>query len=63
MLLRLYGMGLDIRTIENYEWEGIWKEAAVACFHVLSQNLPGGTEEHHYGHQYSRSLSEIWTVL
>jgi hypothetical protein len=31
----------------NDELERIWKEAAVAKVKVLSQHLPGGTEESH----------------
>jgi hypothetical protein len=29
------------------EIERMWKEAVVACFKVISQYLPGGTEENH----------------
>jgi hypothetical protein len=29
----------------NVELRRIWKEAIVACFQVLSQLFPGGTEE------------------
>jgi hypothetical protein len=29
------------------EWGKIWKEVVIACFKVLSEHLPGGTEENH----------------
>jgi hypothetical protein len=31
----------------NYELRRIWKKTVVACFKVLSQYKPGGTEENH----------------
>jgi hypothetical protein len=31
----------------NHEFERMWKKAVVACFKVLSQPSPGGTEENH----------------
>jgi hypothetical protein len=31
----------------NNEFETIWKEIAMACFNVLSNNLPGGTDKNH----------------
>jgi hypothetical protein len=35
----------NVRTIENSELEGTWKEAVVNYFVGLSSHLPGGTEE------------------
>jgi hypothetical protein len=29
----------------NKELEGTWKEAVMACFKILYQHLPAGTEE------------------
>jgi hypothetical protein len=31
----------------NNDLERMWKEAAVGCFKVLSQHMPGKTEENH----------------
>jgi hypothetical protein len=43
----------------NDELEGMWKEAAVAWFKVLSRNLAGKTEENHKNpRQDSRSLGQ-----
>jgi hypothetical protein len=42
----------------NDEWEKIWKEVIVV-FEVLSQYLPGRTEEGHEKPQDSRSRGRI----
>jgi hypothetical protein len=41
--------------IVNDELERMWKEVVVACFKVLPQHLPEGTEENHskIGRMYS----------
>jgi hypothetical protein len=35
-----------------------WKEAVLAQFELLFQNLPGGTEEHHKNPQSELQVSE-----
>jgi hypothetical protein len=48
--------GLFNGSVSSYsaEWEGIWKEAAVTSFSVLSRHLPGGMRKNHEGPQESR---------
>jgi hypothetical protein len=43
--------------IVNDELGRMWKEAFMACFNILSQNLTGGTEENH------RNLSQDGLLL
>jgi hypothetical protein len=50
------------RMSVNKKLERVLKEAAMAYFKVLSQNLPGGTEKNHKIHsQDSWSLCKILT--
>lgn len=41
----------------NYDFKMMWKEAAVYCFTVRLQNLPGGTT------RYSVPLPTVQTIL
>lgn len=41
--------------VVNNEFEGMWKEAVMVCFKVLSWDLPGGTEKNYEKSQDSQS--------
>jgi hypothetical protein len=43
----------------NNKLERMQKEVVMDEFKLLSQHLPGGTEEHHENSQDSRSVAEI----
>jgi len=41
-----------ITVLTSVDLGRMWKEALVACFKVLSQHLPQGTEENHKKSDY-----------
>jgi hypothetical protein len=55
-------MALNGRMTANYELERIWKEAILAYFKVLCQNLFSGDDENH-GSQLLTRLFEHDTGL
>jgi hypothetical protein len=34
-------------TVVNNKLKSVWEEVVMTCFKIISQNLPGGTEENH----------------
>jgi hypothetical protein len=50
-----------VRWLANNTLEWICNKVVIAYFEVLSQHLPGGTEESHKMPQSASLLTDIWT--
>jgi hypothetical protein len=48
----------NYRTILKHEWEKLWMAAVTAYFTILSQHLPGTTDEYHKKAQYGWLISK-----